>query len=61
MEGSDSYLVVEKMIRQDEIMLSELARLLDVLEGQGQISPPERQALLELARISDADQTPRVL
>jgi hypothetical protein len=58
MEGSDSYLVVEKMIGQDEILLSELERLLDVLEGQGQISPEERQTLLELARVSDADQNP---
>jgi hypothetical protein len=58
MEGSDSYLVVEKMIRQDEIMLSELEHLLEVLEGQGQITSEEHQTLLELAQATDADQIP---
>ena len=58
MEGSDSFLVVEKMIRQDEIGLSELESLLEVLEGQEQITAEERQTLLELARASEIDHIP---
>jgi len=58
MEGSDSFLVVEKMIRQDEIRLSELESLLEVLEGQEQITAEERQTLLELARASEIDHIP---
>ena len=58
MEGSDSFLVVEKMIRQDEIGLSELESLLEVLEGQEQITAEERQTLLELARASEINHIP---
>lgn len=46
---SDSYIVLEKMIRLREIMFSELQHLMDVLEGQGLITPAERSSLLELA------------
>ena len=57
METTDSYLVVEKMIRQREITLSELQELLPTLESQGQISGEEREALLELAMESHLDDT----
>ena len=47
---SDSYIVVEKMIRLGELVFSDLEHLLDVLDGQELITPAEHQALLELAR-----------
>lgn len=47
---SDSYIVVEKMIRLGELVFSELEHLLDVLDGQELITQAEHQALLELAR-----------
>ncbi|HEX9385939.1 MAG TPA: hypothetical protein VF918_06430 [Anaerolineales bacterium] len=46
---SDSYIVVEKMIRFGELVFSELEHLLDILEGQELITPGEHKALLELA------------
>ena len=55
---SDSYLVVEKMIHQGELVFSELERLLDVLEGQEHITPSEHRALLELAMKLNKDQLP---
>jgi hypothetical protein len=53
MEHSPSFLVVERMIRQGEITLSELEPLLDSLEAQGQISSDEHQSLLRMARELD--------
>jgi hypothetical protein len=55
MDASDSYLVVERMIRLGEISSTELKELLAVLEGQGQLTTEEHQALLELAAARDAD------
>ena len=49
MDASDHYLVVERMIRRDEVSLSELQHLLNSLEEQRQITPTEHQALLDLA------------
>jgi hypothetical protein len=49
MEDSDSYLVVERMIRAGDIPLSELERLLDSLEEQRLITADEHESLLELA------------
>ncbi len=54
---SDSYLVVEKMIHLGELVFSELEHLLDVLEGQGLITPSEHIALLELARKFNIDKS----
>ncbi|HEY3474028.1 MAG TPA: hypothetical protein VGK56_05415 [Anaerolineales bacterium] len=53
METSDSYIVLERMIRQGEIAISELEPLLDSLEDQGQISSEEHESLLKLARELD--------
>ena len=50
MGASDSYLVVERMIRTSEVMLSELERLLVALEAQELITEAEHEALLDLAR-----------
>jgi hypothetical protein len=49
MERTDSYIVVDRMIRQGEINGSELENLLEALVKQEQITPAERQALLKLA------------
>ena len=49
MEPSDSYLVVERMIQQGEISLSELENLLYSLEEQQLVTTAEQQSLLELA------------
>ena len=49
METSDSYIVVEKMIRLGKVSMSELEHLLNSLEEQEAITPSERQTLLELA------------
>lgn len=48
-ERSDSYLVVERMIREGTVTSFELADLLTTLENQGLITAPEHGALLELA------------
>ena len=50
MDYSDSYLVVERMIRQGEVSGSELEHLLAALEEQDQITLEEQNALLELAK-----------
>ena len=55
---SDSYVVVARMIRQGEIMFSELEHLLNMLEGQEHITTEERKALLELARELNIDSMP---
>ncbi|HSL44639.1 MAG TPA: hypothetical protein VK897_14480 [Anaerolineales bacterium] len=49
METSDSYVVVEKMIRLGEVTIAELEDLLDTLERQELISAEEHGALLEMA------------
>ena len=49
MDLSDSYLVVERMLRQGTLKGSELEDLLITLESQGMITPAEHQALLDLA------------
>ena len=49
METSDSYIVVEKMIRLGEVLGSELERVLNSLEEQGLITESEHRTLLELA------------
>jgi len=49
MDNSDSYLVVERMIRQGEVEGSELEHLLSALEEQEQITIEEHKALLQLA------------
>ena len=48
-EASDSYLVVERMIRAGDIPLSELERLLESLEEQQLITTDQHEILLELA------------
>lgn len=53
MERTDSYIVVERMIRGGEIKGAELESLLDALLEQEQISSGERQALLALASRTD--------
>jgi hypothetical protein len=49
METSDSYVVVEKMIRLGEITTAELRDLLDTLEREQLISAEEHATLLEMA------------
>lgn len=58
MDTSDSYIVVEKMLRLGELMFTELEHLLDVLEGQELITPSEHKALLELAKKLNMDKSP---
>ena len=59
MEASDSYLVVERMVRAGDIPLSELERLLDSLEEQQLITADEHESLLELGwRIQTAHPSP---
>jgi hypothetical protein len=55
METSDHYIVVERMIRLGEVLMTELEHLLDSLEGQELITSSEHQTLLELARRSSND------
>lgn len=55
MEPSDSYLVVERMIRRGEITIEELQDLLATLESQELITVDQHIALLELAAKTDAD------
>jgi len=50
MEYSGSYVIVESMIRQNKIVLSELEQLVNSLTRRGLISTEEQQALLHLAR-----------
>ena len=50
MEYSGSYVIVESMIRQNKIVLSELEQLVSSLTSRGLISTKEQQALLHLAR-----------
>jgi hypothetical protein len=48
MKASGSYVVVETMIRQNKIVLTELRRLVESLERRGLITPPEHRSLLQL-------------
>ncbi len=50
MQTSGSYLVVETMIRQNKVMLSELEQLVSSLEKKGLITTTEQKALVQLAR-----------
>ena len=55
METSDSYLVVENMIRRGEIVIEDLQDLLATLQGQELITVEEHLALLELAAKMNMD------
>lgn len=57
METSDYYLVIERMIRKDDVSIDQLRDLLDSLEEQGHIDAAERESLLELAGALNTDQT----
>jgi hypothetical protein len=59
METSDHYIVVERMIRLGEVLMSELEHLLNALQEQGLISTSEHQTLLELARRLNIDHSSR--
>lgn len=50
MQFSGSYVIVESMIRQNQVMFSELEQLVNSLSRRGLISIKEQQALLTLAR-----------
>ena len=57
METSDYYLVVERMLRNDELSIDQLRDLLDSLEQQGRIDAAEHESLLDLAAVLNTDQT----
>ena len=59
METSDHYIVVERMIRLGEVLISELEHLLDSLEHQELITHAEHQTLLDLARRLNIDNISR--
>lgn len=50
MQFSGSYVIVESMIRQNQVVFSELEQLVNSLSRRGLISIKEQQALLTLAR-----------
>ena len=50
MQPSGSYVVVESMIRQQQVRLFELKELVESLERRGLISSSEQKSLLQLAR-----------
>jgi len=52
---SGSYRKIEQMIRRGEFSLSELEHSLDDLVAQQDLTPVERQALLELAWVRKID------
>ena len=56
METSDSYIVVERMIRRGELRLSELEHVLEILVGQEHITMAECKALFDLATKLKTDQ-----
>lgn len=58
MEASDHYIVVERMIRVGEVLMSELEHLLDSLEAQELITSTEHKTLLDLARRLNGDEKP---
>lgn len=55
MDPSDSYLVVERMIRRGELPLSVLSVLLDTLVGQGYLTVEEHSLLWNLAQAAEQD------
>ena len=55
MDASDSYLVVERMIQQGEISLSELESLLHSLKEQQLITNAGHKSLFELAVTINSD------
>jgi hypothetical protein len=55
METSDHYIVVERMIRLGEVLMSELEHLLHSLEEQELITLFEHKTLLDLARRLNGD------
>jgi hypothetical protein len=59
METSDHYIVIERMIRLGEVLISELEHVLDSLEQQEMITRSEHQTLLELARRANIDHPSR--
>ena len=59
METSDHYIVMERMIRLGEVLMSELEHVLDALEKQELITPSEYQTLLELAHRLNIDHPSR--
>jgi hypothetical protein len=58
MERTDSYIVVEQMIRRGELGLSELEHLLNTLLQQERITTQEQQVLLELGWGINSNNTP---
>ena len=56
METSDHYIVIERMIRLGEVLMSELEHVLRSLEEQELITASEHKYLLELAWRLDQDQ-----
>jgi hypothetical protein len=56
MKASDSFIVVERMIRHGELRWSELEHLLEILVGQEHITVEECRALLDLATKLNVDQ-----
>lgn len=59
METSDHYIVIERMIRLGEVLMSELEHLLDALESQELITSSEHQTLLALAQRLNLDSSSR--
>ena len=57
METSDYYLVIERMIRNDDVSIDQLQNLLDSLEEQGHIDAADHESLLELAEALNTNQT----
>lgn len=49
MQISGSYVIVETMIRQNKVVLSEVKQLVNSLERKGLITRTEQKALLQLA------------
>ena len=49
MERLNSYAAIENMIRQGDILLSDLERLLNALHKEERITSSEQEALLEMA------------
>jgi hypothetical protein len=50
MQYSGSYVIVESMIRQNKVILSELEQLVDSLVRKGLLNAKEQEALILLAK-----------
>lgn len=59
MDTSDHYIVVERMIRLGEVLMSELEHLLNSLEEQALITSAEHAKLLELGERLGVDHRSR--